>query len=461
MYYSKNKSNLYFSAFMISLTCLTVAGYLSLMSTHPNIQLKSQYLASYIFCLGCFSLSLFVNDLFSKKKGLRFKLIAFLVVFTIILRILGNHIYVVSSFALLMIVSFETAIIIIHSIIKRIKGARIIGVGILFFSLFFIVIFIMLVGTAGDFDIDDSTPIGQLILLIAGMAILSVPISMSVYLAWNFATINKNLGFQLEEIKHLSQKNLEQEQEKVKIVSSQNEMLEQKVEERTKELKEEKKKSDDLLRNILPDEIAEELKQNGKSEAQLYDHVTVLFTDFVSFTSISERLTPKELVDEINHFFTAFDAIIEKNGLEKIKTIGDAYMAVCGMPINDDSHAIKVVKAALDIIEFVKNRKNNDGGEFDIRIGINSGPVIAGIVGIKKFAYDIWGDTVNTAARMEQNSEPGRINISGSTFELIREHFKCNYRGKINAKNKGEIDMYFVNENDPFNSYTFLTFGHP
>lgn len=205
-------------------------------------------------------------------------------------------------------------------------------------------------------------------------------------------------------------------------------------------VKEEKQRSDDLLLNILPSEVAEELKTNGATVAKQFNNVSVLFTDFVGFTKVSEELSPTQLVAEIHKYFTAFDTIIEKNGLEKIKTIGDAYLAVCGLPNEDDNHARKTVQAALEIREYI----NNNNCKFEIRIGISSGSVVAGIVGFKKFAYDIWGDTVNTAARMEQNSEAGKINISQSTYELVETMFKCEYRGKIKAKNKGEIDMYFV-----------------
>ncbi len=206
----------------------------------------------------------------------------------------------------------------------------------------------------------------------------------------------------------------------------------------------EKQKSDELLLNILPSEIAAELKQTGASEARLYNNVTVLFTDFVNFTGISEQLSPTELVAEIHKNFTAFDAIIEKHGLEKIKTIGDAYLAVCGLPHKTVNHAEKVVLAALEICEFIQLSSS----PFQVRMGINSGPVVAGIVGVKKYAYDIWGDTVNTAARMEQNSEAGKINISGTTYELVKNDFSCIYRGKLNAKNKGKIEMYFVSTDD-------------
>jgi class 3 adenylate cyclase len=206
------------------------------------------------------------------------------------------------------------------------------------------------------------------------------------------------------------------------------------------ELDVEKKKSDGLLRNILPEEIATELKEKGSIEPKQFNHVTVLFTDFVNFTGISSQMTPTELVQEIHKNFTAFDAIMEKNGLEKIKTIGDAYMAVCGLPHERADHAQCAAKAALDIQQYMRQ----NGGKFHIRIGLNSGPVVAGVVGVKKYAYDIWGDTVNVASRMESNSEAGKVNISGTTYELIKNEFICEHRGKIQAKNKGEIDMYFV-----------------
>ncbi len=210
----------------------------------------------------------------------------------------------------------------------------------------------------------------------------------------------------------------------------------------------EKQRSEELLLNILPEEVAAELKATGGAEAKSFENVSVLFTDFVNFTQLSEKLTPQQLVQEIHYCFTAFDKIIERNGLEKIKTIGDAYLAVCGMPVKYAQHAQQTVRAALEIRSFMLARQAESSDPsaeiFAIRIGINSGPVVAGIVGVKKFAYDIWGDTVNTAARMEQHSEQGKINISGSTYALVKNDFNCAYRGKIEAKNKGKVDMYFV-----------------
>ncbi|HQS53443.1 MAG: hypothetical protein B7Y15_02795, partial [Bacteroidetes bacterium 24-39-8] len=226
--------------------------------------------------------------------------------------------------------------------------------------------------------------------------------------------------------------------------------VEQKIIQRTSELQVEKEKSEELLLNILPIEIAEELKNKGSSVAKQYDQVTVLFTDFVDFTKLSEQYGPGELVEELDFCFRNFDNITTQFGLEKIKTIGDAYLAVCGLPLEEEKHAEKVLEAALAIQHFIiENKRLKKAAAklyFDIRIGISSGPVVAGIVGSKKFAYDIWGDTVNTAARMVENSDVNRINISGNTHALIKDYFDCEYRGKILAKNKGFIDMYFVND---------------
>lgn len=209
-----------------------------------------------------------------------------------------------------------------------------------------------------------------------------------------------------------------------------------------------RRRSDELLLNILPGDVAEELKEKGSADAKLFDEVTVMFTDFKNFTQISEKLTPTELVAEIHTCFQAFDNIIGKHNIEKIKTIGDSYMCSGGLPIANNTHAEDVVKAALEIQQFMmkhlQQRKNEGKEIFEIRIGIHTGPVVAGIVGVKKFAYDIWGDTVNIASRMESSGEAGKVNISGSTYAQVKDKFKCIHRGKIQAKNKGEVDMYFV-----------------
>jgi adenylate cyclase len=275
---------------------------------------------------------------------------------------------------------------------------------------------------------------------------------MSLYQAWRFARINKDLGLQLVQVQVLNEKTLEQELEKKKILESQKEKLEDEVLLRTAELRTEKKKSDDLLLNILPAEVAEELKEKGRADAKQFDEVTVLFTDFKNFTNVSERLTAQELVNEINYCYSEFDKIISKYGIEKIKTIGDAYMCAGGLPVPNKTNAVDTVSAAMEILDFMlkENEKRTRNGKtfFEIRIGIHTGPVVAGIVGIKKFAYDIWGDTVNIASRMESAGEPGKVNISGSTYVLLKDHsdkLEFLHRGKIVAKNKGEIDMYFVN----------------
>jgi class 3 adenylate cyclase len=210
----------------------------------------------------------------------------------------------------------------------------------------------------------------------------------------------------------------------------------------------EKKRSDELLLNILPEETAEELKATGTAKAKSFEMVTVLFTDFKNFTLASEILTAEELVEEINHCFSEFDRIISKYHIEKIKTIGDAYMCAGGLPIANTTNPIDVIHAGLEMVDFIARNKADRQAKgqpfFELRLGIHTGPVVAGIVGIKKFAYDIWGDTVNTASRMESSGEVGRVNISGTTYEIVKDHFNCIHRGKIEAKNKGQIDMYFV-----------------
>ena len=213
-------------------------------------------------------------------------------------------------------------------------------------------------------------------------------------------------------------------------------------------LEEEKKRSEILLNNILPEEVSEELKQSGKTKARSFNSVTVMFADIRNFTRISEQLSAEELVSGLDEYFELFDKIVDDYGVEKIKTIGDAYLCAAGVPVPTADHACKMVQVAQAFLLSAKvldaQRSMRGKHTFDFRIGIHSGPLVAGVVGIKKFAYDIWGDTVNTASRLQQNSEPNQINISESTYQLVKEKFDCVYRGEIEAKNKGKLKMYFI-----------------
>jgi adenylate cyclase len=210
----------------------------------------------------------------------------------------------------------------------------------------------------------------------------------------------------------------------------------------------EKKRSEDLLLNILPEPVADELKMNGKYLPRNFDLVTILFTDIKDFTALCEKLAPQDLISLIDECFSAFDGILDKHNIEKIKTIGDAYMCAGGLPIANTTNPLDVVRAGIEMQAYMAKHKEKRIQQglpfFEIRLGIHTGPVMAGIIGEKKFAYDIWGDTVNIAARMESSGEPGKVNISGDTYQLVKDHVNCLYRGKVRAKNKGEVDMYFV-----------------
>ena len=214
-------------------------------------------------------------------------------------------------------------------------------------------------------------------------------------------------------------------------------------------MQKEKEKSEKLLLNILPAKIAEELKEKNYAAPRYYEKVTVLFTDFKGFTTIAEKMTPEEIIGELNTIFSEFDRICKEYNLEKIKTIGDAYMCAGGIPEPNTTNATDAVYAALEMQQYmgVLAEKKKASGEhyFELRLGINTGAIVAGVVGESKFAYDIWGDAVNLASRMESGGEPGRVNISENTYEIIKDSFDCTYRGKISVKNKGEVDMYFVN----------------
>jgi class 3 adenylate cyclase len=212
----------------------------------------------------------------------------------------------------------------------------------------------------------------------------------------------------------------------------------------------EREKSDDLLLNILPKKIADELKEKGKTSIRKYENATVMFTDFKGFTKYAEQNTPEEVIALLDHYFCAFDEIIEKYDIEKIKTIGDAYLCVSGIPESKPGHTSKMIKIAFEmmqVMEDTQTKMKDIGGVFlEMRIGIHCGPLVAGVVGSRKFAYDVWGDTVNIAARMEQSGQPGDINVSEAVYVMAKDDFNFNYRGEVEAKNKGKMKMYFVED---------------
>ncbi len=269
---------------------------------------------------------------------------------------------------------------------------------------------------------------------------------------------NQEINQQKEEIQtqrdSIEEQNQALQHQKEEIEAQRDNIEEQNqiLQEQTREITVQRDQSDKLLLNILPEEVAEELKMSGSSSPRHYEQATVLFTDFKGFTQIAETLRPSELVKELDTCFLAFDEIIEKNDLEKIKTIGDAYMCAGGIPVPNQTNPIDAVKAGLAMQEFMHefNAYKRAEGKliWELRVGIHTGPLVAGVIGKHKFAYDVWGDTVNLAARMESSGEAGKVNISGATFELVQDYFNCSYRGKVQAKNKGSVDMYFAQANN-------------
>ncbi|MDD4817073.1 MAG: adenylate/guanylate cyclase domain-containing protein [Victivallaceae bacterium] len=206
----------------------------------------------------------------------------------------------------------------------------------------------------------------------------------------------------------------------------------------------EKEKSAKLLRNILPERVIAELGENGRSEPELFEHVTVFFSDIVGFTAISGALDPALLISELSDIFTEFDHIFVRNGCERIKTIGDAYLSVSGMPSPDAGHFCNILRSALEAIKYLAERNRTHDLKWQMRMGINSGKVVGGIVGVEKYIYDVFGDTINTAARMEQTSEPMRINVAESTYSLAKDEFEFIPREPAAVKGKGVMRMYWL-----------------
>ncbi|MBL8179857.1 MAG: hypothetical protein JNK48_34575, partial [Bryobacterales bacterium] len=240
---------------------------------------------------------------------------------------------------------------------------------------------------------------------------------------------------------------------RVRQLRADNQKLESMVHERTEEIRrqrdriqEQEAKTESLLLNILPSPVAAELRANGAVTPTHFDDVTVCFTDFVGFTVSSEQLDARNLVAHLHEYFTEFDRIIAKCGLEKLKTIGDAYMFVSGLPQARADHAVAAVRAALEILEVSKALAQREGGmPWQLRVGLHSGPVVAGVVGVQKFAFDIWGDTVNVASRMESSGAADRVNLSARTYELVKEEIECEARGAVRTKDGRDLEMYFAN----------------
>lgn len=444
-------SNLFLSILCVLLFLYFLMQLIWNMGDNTEAALATRNTTSVLLSLALIVLSALLNYLFG-KIGTRYVFIVVICITSMILTLVNVPYNFIISSLVLMIVMTEAVVLIITAIRKKVKAASALAVGILPVAFCTLIIFGVKIFMGNDVDTGNTSDydgVTKLILIIFSLLLMiafsGIPVSMSFFLAWRFARVNKDLSLQLTQVKDLSEKTQKQEEEKKRILENQKAELEKEVADRTSEIREEKKKSDDLLHNILPEEVASELKERGATTAHQYDQVTVLFTDFVAFTKAGERMGSKALVEELHNCFRVFDEIMEKYGIEKIKTIGDAYLAVCGLPIPNEQHAENVVRAAMEIIAFMTERRSKLGDQtFEIRIGVHSGEVVAGIVGVKKFAYDIWGDTVNTAARMEQSSVPGKINISQTTYELVQDKFACTYRGELEAKNKGRLKMYFI-----------------
>ena len=446
IFFRENKANLFYSIFVLSFSVLLFWSYASnSFLYYPDFTSKLMYYISLLFPWLLVPLVKLLYLLFFEKTPRFFLVMIALATISSILYLLKASFLTPILAGYTIIIFFEVLRVSGLAIKRKKSGSWIIGTGVIIFIIFFLIIAFLIL-FKGGLTIEGGTIWGFIFLISMLIAILSIPVSMSVYLARDFARTNKNLKLQLENVKMLSAKTIEQEKEKQKILSGQKEKLEVLVKERTHELEKEKEKTEELLLNTLPLKVVNDLKENGRTEPESFENVTVYFSDIVGFTNISTSLEPAILIGELNEIFTAFDDIMERNKCERIKTIGDAYLAVCGMPDKHEAHASLMAQAALEIREYLKERNRNSEINWKIRIGLHSGKVVGGIVGVRKYIYDVFGDTINTTSRMESNSEPMRINVSETTWRLISEQFSFTPREPMEIKGKGMMKMYFLDE---------------
>lgn len=461
-FYRKFIANLLFGIFNLCSGMSILLGYATLLKSGldgvPFTDMFSP--SSIIFSLiGGLAISATVNFLFNKNKTFFYTLLI-LAAISLILTFTVSKNFMLMSSLITSATMLEAIIIVLIATFNKKAGAKIIAFGLIC-SFSFALILGILSGIFFGMQLLNTFTISIIIILMM-LSFFSTPFAMSAFLASNFASVSRKLQIQLKQVNTLSEQALNQEKERKGLLENKMNFLETEVKERTKEIEIqkqqiqkqqtelllEKQKSEDLLLNILPKDIADELKESGESKVKQFGSVSILFSDFINLDSVSQRLNSQELLDELNHCFKAFDNITTKHQIEKIKTISYSYMAVSGLPLENDNHAKKMIEVALEMCDFItayqEDRKKADKPYFEIKIGINSGEVVAGIVGIKKFAYDIWGDAVNTAARMKARSENGKINVGSTTYELAKEYFDFSYRGELEIKGKGLAKMYFV-----------------
>ena len=461
-FYRKFIANLLFGIFNFCSGLSILLGYATVLKSGidgiPFTDMASP--PSIIFSLiGGLAISATVNFLFNKRKVF-FYIILFLAAISLVLTFTVSKNFMFMSSLITSATMLEAIIIVLIAAINKKNGAKIIAFGLIC-SFTFALLLGLFVGIMFSMQLLNTVTISIIIILMI-LSFFSTPFAMSAFLASNFASVSRKLQVQLKQVNNLSEQALNQEKERKGLLENKMNFLETEVKERTKEIEiqkqqiekqqtellSEKQKSEDLLLNILPKDIAEELKESGESKVKQFSSVSILFSDFTNLDSVSQRLNSQELLDELNHCFKAFDNITTKHQIEKIKTISYSYMAVSGLPLENDNHAKKMIEVALEMCYFItsyqEERKKADKPYFEIKIGINSGEVVAGIVGIKKFAYDIWGDAVNTAARMKARSENGKINVGSTTYELAKPYFDFSYRGELEIKGKGLAKMYFV-----------------